>query len=97
MHRRTVHRPGVGIASQTMNEKDVPGAWNVGSFFLYGWEEPGDCRLAPTGGWRAAAWHRRAGIASGGFGLTAERKRVATGGAAGGGEPSESVAVKESL
>ena len=29
--------------------------------------------------------------------MTAERKRVATGGAAGGGEPSESVAVKESL
>lgn len=32
---------GVVSASQTMNERNVPGAWNVGGFFLYGWEERG--------------------------------------------------------
>ena len=96
MHRRTVHRPGAGIASQTIYKKVADGL-NGNDSFLYGWEEPGDWRLAPTGGWSEAAWHRRAGIASGGFGLTAERKRVATVGASGGVGVSGSEAVKESL
>ena len=50
-----------------------------------------------NGGWSAAARHRRLGIASEGFGLTAERKRGDTVGSAGGVGVSESVAVKESL
>lgn len=89
--------PGVGIASQTKN-REMPGAWNVGGIFLYGWEERG-CQYGTgvNGGWSAAARHRRLGIASGGFGLTAERKRADTVGAAGGVGDSESVAVKDSL
>jgi len=76
----------------------MPGAWNVGGIFLYGWEERG-CQYGTgvNGGWSAAARHRRLGIASGGFGLTAERKRADTVGAAGGVGDSESVAVKDSL
>ena len=57
--------------------KEADGLNGKGNF-LYGWEERGDWRLAPTGGRRAAARHRRAGKASGGFGLTAERKRADT-------------------
>lgn len=48
-------------------------------------------------GWSEASRHRRIGKASGGFGLTAERKRADTVGAAGGVGVSESVADKDSL
>ena len=42
MHRRTAYRGlGLGPASQTIDEMNVPGAWNVGGFFLCGWEERG--------------------------------------------------------
>lgn len=89
-HRRTAHR-GLGLGQ-------MPRAWNVGGFFLFGWEERG-CQYGTgvNGGWSAAARHRRLGIASGGFGLTAERKRADTVGAAGGVGDSESIAVKDSL
>ena len=50
-----------------------------------------------NGGRDEADRHRRLGIASGGIGLTAERKRGDTVGSAGGVGVSESVAVKESL
>lgn len=76
----------------------VPGACNGGGFFLCGWEERG-CQYGDraSGGRNEADRHRRLGIASGGIGLTAERKRGDTVGAAGGVGVSESVAVKESL
>lgn len=90
--------PGVGIASQTMDERNVPWAWNVGGFFLCGWEERG-CQygIRAIGGRNEADRHRRLGKASGVIGLAAKRKRADTVGAAGGVGVSESVAVKESL
>ena len=69
----------VGIASQTMNERNVPGAWNrrrllplwVGETWLTVWltRDWRKERSRPADG---------SGIASGGIGLTAERKRADT-------------------
>lgn len=42
--------PGAGIASQT-NKRKVPGAWNVGGFFLCGWEEL-CCQYGVRAKWR---------------------------------------------
>ncbi|MGM9856528.1 MAG: hypothetical protein ACI30Y_01825 [Candidatus Limisoma sp.] len=76
----------------------MPGAWNEVGCFLYGWEERGLCVEPVRNGERSEAdRHRRLGKASGGFGLTAERKRGDTVGADGGVGVSESVAVKDSL
>lgn len=76
----------------------VPGACNGGGFFLCGWEERG-CQYGDraSGGRNEAARRRRLGMASGGCGLTAERERADTVGAAGGVGGSGSAAVKESL
>lgn len=83
VHRRIAHR-GLGSRRRRRGAlrrrrimKEADGLNDKG-IFLYGWEERGDCRLAPTVGGRAAARHRRAGKASGGFGLTAKRKRADT-------------------
>lgn len=79
-------------------EVDVPGACNGGGFFLCGWEERGLQYGDRANGERnEAARRRQLGKASGGCGLTAERKRADTVGTAGGVGGSESAAVKESL
>ena len=81
-----------------MDERDVQWTWNVGGFFLYGWEERGrQYGIRAIGGRNEADRHRRLGIASGVIGLTAERKRADTVGVAGGVGGSGSAAVKESL
>ena len=84
-------------ASQTNNENCRGLGMLAASSSLGGRSAAVSMAQVRNGGWSAAARRRRLGIASGCFGLTAERKRVDTVGAAGGVGDSESVAVKDSL